>query len=159
MKISAVIARVITCTLALLVIQSCATSHVSCAGFIQHPEYHNAAEFKSIAQYFDRESGQPQGHQKDIESECWFQTWASSQEVANQQTMEACNNSLEELGRFEEWKCLLVAKGNEITFAERARLSQNDELSRNAKRRGDSKVLQTRQVRGGAPQPKSKADK
>ena len=155
MKNGAVIARVVTCALAMLVIQSCRTSHVSCVGFMANPEYLNAPDYKSIAQYFDRESGEPQGHQKDIESECWFQTWAESQAVANQQTMEACNDSLEELGRFEEWNCHLVVEGDQITFAERARLTQNGELSSNAKRRGDSKVLKTKRVSKSPAQPRS----
>jgi hypothetical protein len=140
------LARIIVSVLLIALTQACASQHYSqsCAVFIKHSDYFDAADHKAIAQYFDRESGKPQGHQKGVVSECWFMTEAESQEYASQRAVEACDESLQEIDRFTDWNCLLVAEGNEITFAEKARLAQSNELASNARRRGDSRVLRTK---------------
>lgn len=140
--------------------QGCATyDHRSCSGYTNSPDYQSAPDFKAIAQYFDRESVQPPAQLEDMQTECWYITAADSQKAANSSALEACENSLQEMGKFTDWNCQLVAEGLEITLAEKARLV---EIARTSNQRFRSLPLDfygREAMPKGAPQPESTRDR
>jgi hypothetical protein len=107
-----------------LLTQACATYDRSCAGFYKSQEYLAASDRKAIAQYFDQKSNQPPNQANDTTSECWFITDAKSPEDARLGVLEACNTSLEALGKESAWNCQIVVDGSEITLAERTRMAE-----------------------------------
>ena len=140
-------------------IQGCATPNRSCSGYTKSPDYQSAPNFKAIAQYFDRETVQPPAQLEDMQTECWYITRADTQNAANSSALEACEDSLRNMEKFTDWNCLLVAEGNEITLAEKARLV---EIARTSNQRFKSLPLDfygREALPKGAPQPESARDR
>jgi hypothetical protein len=90
---------------------------------VENQFYMEAPNYKAVAMYFDRETQHPPSSLNEDPNECWWQVEADTQETANSSVLEACGKSLVDRGKVEDWQCLLVVEGDQITQLESERLS------------------------------------
>ncbi|MFT7533527.1 MAG: hypothetical protein ACI9FD_004564 [Gammaproteobacteria bacterium] len=115
--------KAILAVLTLLFIQGCSTFR-TCASMMDNEAYSESQNHKAIAMYFDRGTERPPNSIKNLPNECWYDSEGESQEEVNKLVMNTCEESLRNGNRFEDWQCVLIAQGDQLTEAEQERIGR-----------------------------------
>lgn len=119
--------------LALISLQACSTFR-TCATVLDNEDYYSSPHFKSVAMVFDDETQRPPKNLGPIENECWYDYEANSQEEADVIVLDGCRANLQNIGKADEWSCVLIAQGDELTDAEQQRIDDWKRLSGRTKK-------------------------
>ncbi len=128
-----------------LFLQGCSTFR-TCATFLDDEAYKGSLNYKAIAMYFDRETQRPPAQISQVENECWFDYEANSQEEANSIVLSGCEESLKEGQKFEDWSCVLIAEGDQLTATEQQRIDNWKQIAGRTKT-DDSRMLSNPAIR------------
>lgn len=115
--------RLILGITAVISLQACSTFR-TCANIVNSDIYINESGYKAVASYFDPATGNLPADEVTRNDECWYQTRSASQELANDQVLEACNEGLSAEPKAGGWECKLIAQGMELTDEESQRIAE-----------------------------------
>ena len=131
--------KVILTILVIVLLQGC-SSFRTCAVFLDKDEYISSPHYKAVAGYFDRETLRPPAKLGGVKNECWFDIEGNSQEEANSIVLYGCEESLKQKNRFDEWSCILIAEGDQLTEFEQQRVDDWRRIAGRTKKE-DSRML------------------
>ena len=125
--------KILTILSVLLVLQGCSTFR-SCESILKTDNYASSPHYKAVAGYYDRETLRPPAQLTEVENECWFDTEGNSQEEATSIVLSGCEESLRQRNKFDEWSCILIAEGDQLTEFEQQRIDEWRRISGRTKR-------------------------